>query len=589
MRFYGFDFSLRFGTDRRRDLLQIQWFVVIACVYLLVAQDDHLAEDPMILIMLLAPFTAMLVFLRLPENVFMHRLFPQIMAVVDTVLLSMAILSNRQSPWDLCLVFFFGILIAAIGENLLQIIGGCLVAGILSILIIPASRGGSFEIDGNTLLRIPLLFGAALVYGYLADQVKRERRQAAEALESRRQQLLMKDQLLSNVSHELRTPLTAVYQFVTILLDEIAGELNSEQKEYLGIALRNVKQLQAMVGDLVEAARADGGKLAIHPRGVSLARLMYETAGSFLTNMRARSITLAEDIPEDLPLVHVDPQRLKQVLTNLIDNAIKFTPENGRISVRARHCEDDESLVRISVTDTGCGISADNARRIFDRLYQEERALATNRKGLGLGLHIAKELVLRHGGQIWVDSEMGKGSTFHFTLPIYSLKRSLRFLVESTASFQCLFVVGVELRPEPTTPGDVIKAIRDVAWVFLSQMDLSDQTVLLPDIVPSGHAPRFYLVNAKDPESCNRLAMRIEKELAEFRQLRNANCRIKTGVWTLDLPSMERGTEVDALTRQLDTCITRAIPQLNLDTLKIESPQPRLAGPNSAVTSALAS
>lgn len=579
MQFPKFVFALTFGLDRRRDLLQIQWFVVIACVYLLITQDGHVMDDPMTLLMLIPPFTSMLIFLRLPEKVFAHRFLPQIMAAVDTVLLSTAIVLNRESPWDLCLVFFFGILISAIGENLLQIIGGCLAAGILSVVIIPVSRGEGFDIDGNTLLRIPLLFGAALLYGYLAEQVKREKRQAAEALESRRKQLMMKDQLLSNVSHELRTPLTAVYQFVTILLDGIAGDLNPEQKEYLGIALRNVKQLQAMVGDLLEAARADGGKLAVHPRGISLARLIYETVGSFLTNARARCIALSEDIPQDLPLLHADPQRLKQVLTNLIDNAIKFTPENGSIFVRARVCEDDESRVRVSVSDTGCGIDTGNAAKIFDRLYQEERALATNRKGLGLGLHITKELVLRHGGRIWVESELGKGSTFHFTLPVFSLKQSLRFLMESTDSFQCLFILGVELRLAPATPADVIKALRDVVWVYLSQLELPEQTVLLPEFVPSGGSPRFYLAHAKDPETCNRLALRIEKELCEYRQMRNANCLIKTGVWAVDLPSMQRGIELDTLAQQLDGCVSRAIPQLTMETLKIDTAQPVLVAP----------
>ncbi len=331
MKFADLNVALTLGTNRRHDLIQIQWFVVIACAYLLVVQDGRIAADSASLLMLVGPLGSMLIFLRLPEAVFTHRFFPQIMAVVDTVLISTAIVLNRQSPWDLCLVFFFGVLIAAIGENLLQIIGGCLVAGLLSVVIIPVSRGGNFEFDSNTLVRIPLLFGAALVYGYLVDQVKRERRQSAEVIESRRQQLLMKDQLLSNVSHELRTPLTAVYQFVTILLDGIPGTLNTDQKEYLEIVLRNVKQLQAMVGDLLEAARADGGKLAVHPHGASLNRSVYETVGSFLTNARARSIALTEEIPDDLPLLHADPQRLKQILTNLIDNAIKFTSENQGI------------------------------------------------------------------------------------------------------------------------------------------------------------------------------------------------------------------------------------------------------------------
>jgi hypothetical protein len=121
-------------------LIQIQWFVVIACAYLIVIQDGHLAQDIVSHSMLIAPLTSMLIFLRLPEAVFMHRFFPQTMAIVDTILISTAIVFNRESPWDLFLVFFFGILVAAIGENLLQIIGGCLVVGVLSLVVVRSAR-----------------------------------------------------------------------------------------------------------------------------------------------------------------------------------------------------------------------------------------------------------------------------------------------------------------------------------------------------------------------------------------------------------------------------------------------------------------
>ncbi|HWH78238.1 MAG TPA: ATP-binding protein, partial [Candidatus Binatus sp.] len=407
---------------------------------------------------------------------------------------------------------------------------------------------------------------------YLADQLKRERRQAAELLETRRQQLVMKDQLLSNVSHELRTPLTAVYQFVTILLDGIAGKLNADQQEYLDIALRNVKQLQAMVGDLLDTARADGGKLVIHPRGVTLQRVVNETLSGFMTNVQSRQIALTQDIPTDLPLLHADPQRLKQILTNLVDNAVKFTRESGRITVAARICEEDENFIRVSVSDTGCGLSAESTAKIFDRLYQVEQTLVATRKGLGLGLHIARELVLRHGGRIWVESQLDAGSKFHFTLPVFSLKRSLRYLLESTgAPLKSLFIVGVELQAPTTTPIDVIKALHDMLWVLLNQIELPDQTVLLPNIIaPHGHE-RFYVAHAKDLGSCSTVAKRIERDIGNCRQVRNANCDVKIGVWSLDLPVRQTDLEVEPLLQQIDECVSRQIPLLGNETPKIEA------------------
>ena len=167
------------SSDKRRDLIHIQWFVAIACSYLLIVENGQVAQDPLSLFLLSLPLGSMAVLFRLPESAFSHRLFPSIMALVDALLFSIAIFYDRQSPWDLCLVFFYGILISAIGNNLLQIIVGSLVVGILSVLIIPVSSNSSFAMDANTLLRIPLIFGASLVYGHLSDQVKREKKRTA--------------------------------------------------------------------------------------------------------------------------------------------------------------------------------------------------------------------------------------------------------------------------------------------------------------------------------------------------------------------------------------------------------------------------
>ena len=560
MRFVDYNFPLTIGTDRRQDLIQIQWFVVIACAYLLVVQDGRLTDAPVSLLMLLAPLGSMLIFLRLPEAVFMHRFFPSTMAIVDTILISTAIVLNRQSPWDLFLVFFFGILIAAIGANFLQIIGGCLIAGVLSVLIVPVSTGASFSLDANTLLRIPLLFGSSLLYGYLADQVKREKRKSADLEDAGKRQLLMKDQFFSNVSHELRTPLTAVYQFVTIVLDGLAGSLNADQKDYLGIALRNVKQLQAMVGDLLEATRAETGKLAIHPRGVSLNLSVTETLRTFAANAKHNGIQLTEDLPADLPLLYVDPRRLIQILTNLVDNALKFTQKNGRISIRANVFEEDRGFVRVWVTDTGCGINPDDADKIFDRLYQIEKSFETNRKGLGLGLHITKELVVRHGGRIWLESEPGKGATFHFTLPVFSLTRLLQSLIDSEGhSIKSLSLISAELLPGPDTPMEVAKAIQEVTWLALNQMELPHRTALFPNIVLSEGRGLFYLLQAKDLQANKELAARVEKEIALGKQFRNANCRVYTAVSLIPIPPGTQGIDVEMLAAQIDSRISDAV------------------------------
>lgn len=580
MKLPNLQIALTGGSDRKRDLIQIQWFVVIACSYLLIVQDDQLAQDSLSLLLLLGPLGSMVIFLRLPDEVFAHRCFPQIMAVVDTILMCTALFINRDSPWDLCLLFFFGVLIAAIGENFLQIIAGCLLVGILSVLIIPVSTGASFSLDTNTLLRIPLLLGSSLVYGYLADQVKREKKKTAALEQSRKHQLLTKDQFFSNVSHELRTPLTAVYQFVTIVLDGLAGKLTAEQREYLEVALRNVKQLQAMVGDLLEAARAESGKLAIHPRGVSLSLSVEETLGTFSANARQKGVELRQDLPGDLPLLYVDPRRLKQILTNLVDNALKFTPKNGIITVRAGLWDQDRDFIRVSVADTGCGITPGDAEKIFDRLYQVENSLDTNRNGLGLGLHITRELVVRHGGTIWADGHAGEGAIFNFTMPMFSLKRLLESLFGSDGQpASSLSLISVELLPDPRSPIEVAKAIQEMTWLTLNGMELPQRAALFPNIVASGERGLFYIVQAKDLESSAELASRIEKEIVRSKQFRNANCRIRTAVSPVEIPPSVQAVDIGRLAAQIDAQISRAVAA-KLDPVAGERSQTAAASPN---------
>ena len=138
-----------------------------------------------------------------------------------------------------------------------------------------------------------------------------------------------------------------------------------------------------------------------------------------------KRVALEINVDDDIPYVHGDPDRILEILINLIDNGIKFTPENGKVTVQAARVQADPDFVFVSVADTGCGIAPQARALIFERLYQESDAIDDGRKGLGLGLYISKELVNLHGGQVWVASDPGQGSTFSFTLPLYLLERLL--------------------------------------------------------------------------------------------------------------------------------------------------------------------
>jgi len=257
-----------------------------------------------------------------------------------------------------------------------------------------------------------------------------KRREAEMALEQIRQdQLRFKDDFLSHVSHELRSPLTAIKQFTTILLGGLAGALSDEQRQYQQIVLKNVGQLQSMIDDLLEVTRLETSKLTIEPERVLVSNAVADVFNTLQGTARARSVALSCDLPPELPPAYADPTRLRQALIILLDNAIKFTPDGGAAGIQAR-LDLDPRFLRLEVSDTGCGISPVRIERIFERLYQESEPTEASRKGLGLGLYICSELVTRQGGRIWVTSEPQKGSTFSFTLPVFSPNNAIAPLDE---------------------------------------------------------------------------------------------------------------------------------------------------------------
>jgi PAS domain S-box-containing protein len=237
------------------------------------------------------------------------------------------------------------------------------------------------------------------------------------------ERLRLQEQFLSHVSHELRTPLTAIYFYLINLLDGLVGDLNPQQHEDLSSALSNVEQLKAMVSDLLDLTRTDNHKLLIVPEQIDSATLIAEVLGTCRPHADAKNIGLSSFVAWGLPFLWADACRLKQILINLVDNGIKFTPEGGSLILRCRSWRENDSFLCLSVTDTGSGISSENQQLIFDRMAQLGNGDEASRRGLGLGLFIARQLVIAQGGRIWVKSELGAGATFLFILPVYSLAR----------------------------------------------------------------------------------------------------------------------------------------------------------------------
>lgn len=238
-----------------------------------------------------------------------------------------------------------------------------------------------------------------------------ERKQAEEKL---RETMELKSQFISTVSHELRTPLAAMKEGLGIVLDQVVGEINEKQKKFLDIAKRNADRLGALINDVLDFQKLSAGKMNLDMQDNDIAQIVSEVHETMTLYAKKHDVDLVTELPENLPTAKFDRGKITQVMTNLISNAIKFTPAQGMASVNVRH--QNEELV-ISVHDTGMGIPKEALPKIFERFYRVHRP-NKQIQGTGLGLAIVHKIVIMHGGRIDVESEVDQGTTFTVFLPL---------------------------------------------------------------------------------------------------------------------------------------------------------------------------
>lgn len=245
--------------------------------------------------------------------------------------------------------------------------------------------------------------------GVITDITERKRaeRELKETME-------LKSQFISTVSHELRTPLTSMKESITIVADEIAGKINADQKNFLNIAKRNVERLSRLINEVLDFQKLSANKMKMNLAENDMKAVVNDVYNTMMPHAKQKNINLVIEFDGDIPRVSFDYDRMIQVLVNLINNAIKFTPEKGKITVSAGK-KDNTLAVRVS--DTGMGMPKDSLSKIFEQFYQ---VFQQNQqiKGTGLGLSIVKKIVEMHNGRVEVDSELGKGTTFTVLLPL---------------------------------------------------------------------------------------------------------------------------------------------------------------------------
>jgi signal transduction histidine kinase/DNA-binding response OmpR family regulator len=248
-----------------------------------------------------------------------------------------------------------------------------------------------------------------------------------------------KSEFLASMSHELRTPLNAIIGFSEVLQERMFGELNEKQDEYLQDIVASGKQLLLLINDILDLSKVEAGRMELELGALSVAETLESCLGMSRERAGRHRIALGLEVDPNSGVIEADERKVKAVVFNLLSNAVKFTPEGGRIDTSARLVDGE---LEVAVRDTGTGIAPDDQERIFEEFQQASQPDAQKREGTGLGLALAKKFVELHGGRIWVESELGVGSTFTFRLPV-------RRPAETEASVQSVVPEKAKLRNEP--------------------------------------------------------------------------------------------------------------------------------------------
>jgi PAS domain S-box-containing protein len=230
-----------------------------------------------------------------------------------------------------------------------------------------------------------------------------------------------KSDFLNNMSHEMRPPLNAIIGFSEVIHDGLSGEINTKQKEYLKYILDASEQLLSLINDLLDLSKIEAGKMELELSGFHLGEILEVNLAMFKEKAIKHKLDLSLEVEEGIENIIADAAKIKQIMFNLLGNAVKFTPEGGSVTVKARRVKSselaDHDFIEISVQDTGIGVSEKDQKKLFQPFQQLNSVQSKKHKGTGLGLSICKRLIELHGGNIWIESEAGKGSSFKFVIP----------------------------------------------------------------------------------------------------------------------------------------------------------------------------
>ncbi len=398
----------RLIADKQYTVIILQWMIAIATSFLILfPKGEEVSEDPWIHALVVVFLISVLVLYRIPEHFFYSHYFDTGLMLCDTLLLSIAIYMNRDLSWDLFLIYFFILFLAAMGQSMTRIVLGSILISVVYILLLIPENKSLAHLGSEVYVRITFLFGVSILYGYLAENANREKRRA-EVAEERE---TLKMSLVTALAHDIKNPLGIIMGYAELKLEE-APESNPDREVWRRVR-DGSRRIVNLVTGFLEASRAETGKMSVQQMPVQVNRLLVEAARSQESDVQRKGVKLELNLDEELPEVQGDELQLDRVFWNLIGNAIKFTRNGGTITVSSKL---DNGSVCVAVKDTGVGISQAELPLLFSqfrRLKGSERI-----EGTGLGLFIVKTIIEAHKGTVGAVSQEGEGSTFMVHIPL---------------------------------------------------------------------------------------------------------------------------------------------------------------------------
>ncbi|GIW41692.1 MAG: hypothetical protein KatS3mg076_2269 [Candidatus Binatia bacterium] len=425
-------FGSEFVLDKKKAVVTLRWVLILAASYLVLFSGSSEPSPAVegVVVLLLA---SNVLIGRLPDHVICHAGFDLVLLLFDTAALTLGFyLSDAVAP-DFYILYFFVVFLAGVTENLVSVLLGSVLAAVAYVSIAWAgvvTETGRPLVTAEAspvLLRTFFIFGVALFYGFLVERIRldREARQLEyvtnlEQVNARLREVMeLKNAFLGAVSHELRTPLNAILGYVDLLRDGSVPEVHGQARAYLDRVHERGQHLRQVIEELLDFSNLVRGSPRVDRAVVELRDLVERVRSVVEPAAEAKGLDLEFRVDSDVDRVLADNEKVVQVLLHLASNAVKFT-DRGRVSVRIRRLVSQKAgpMLELEVSDTGPGIPAQQREAIFEAFRQGEPTLTRKNGGLGIGLSISRRLVEILGGEILLQSEVGRGTTFTVRIPV---------------------------------------------------------------------------------------------------------------------------------------------------------------------------